>query len=70
MSECLGAGSGCGWCIPFLKRIWDKDVTMSRTEGQNKKYAKPSKDELKRTLTPMQFDGVITIGPNAFSPRV
>ena len=21
MSECLGAGSGCGWCIPFLKRI-------------------------------------------------
>ena len=23
MSECLGAGSGCGWCIPFLKRIWE-----------------------------------------------
>jgi len=22
MSDCLGAGSGCGWCIPFLKRIW------------------------------------------------
>lgn len=21
MSECLGAGTGCGWCIPFLKRI-------------------------------------------------
>lgn len=21
MSGCLGAGSGCGWCIPFLKRI-------------------------------------------------
>ncbi|MEP0846602.1 MAG: (2Fe-2S)-binding protein [Phycisphaerae bacterium] len=21
MSDCLGAGTGCGWCIPFLKRI-------------------------------------------------
>jgi NAD(P)H-nitrite reductase large subunit len=21
MSACLGAGTGCGWCIPFLKRI-------------------------------------------------
>ncbi len=22
MSECLGAGTGCGWCIPILKRIF------------------------------------------------
>lgn len=22
MSECLNAGTGCGWCIPFLKKIW------------------------------------------------
>jgi len=21
MTECLGAGTGCGWCIPFLVRI-------------------------------------------------
>jgi NAD(P)H-nitrite reductase large subunit len=21
MTDCLGAGTGCGWCIPFLKRI-------------------------------------------------
>ena len=21
MTECLGAGTGCGWCIPILKRI-------------------------------------------------
>lgn len=21
MSECLGAGTGCGWCIPYLVRI-------------------------------------------------
>ena len=23
MSQCLDAGTGCGWCIPFLKRIWE-----------------------------------------------
>ena len=22
MSRCLDAGTGCGWCVPFLKRIW------------------------------------------------
>ena len=21
MSECLGAGTGCGWCIPILRKI-------------------------------------------------
>ena len=21
MSECLGAGTGCGWCIPTLRKI-------------------------------------------------
>ncbi|MFQ5490896.1 MAG: bacterioferritin-associated ferredoxin [Phycisphaerae bacterium] len=21
MSQCLGAGTGCGWCIPFLIKI-------------------------------------------------
>ena len=24
MSECLGAGTGCGWCIPFLCRIQEE----------------------------------------------
>jgi bacterioferritin-associated ferredoxin len=22
LSECGGAGTGCGWCIPFLKQIY------------------------------------------------
>jgi bacterioferritin-associated ferredoxin len=22
MSQCLGAGTGCGWCIPILKKIF------------------------------------------------
>ena len=21
LSECLGAGTGCGWCVPFLEKL-------------------------------------------------
>ncbi len=24
LSECLGAGTGCGWCRPFLQSIFDQ----------------------------------------------
>lgn len=23
LSECGGAGTGCGWCVPFLQRLFD-----------------------------------------------
>ena len=23
LSECFGAGTGCGWCRPFLKRLME-----------------------------------------------
>lgn len=26
LSECLGAGTGCGWCIPFLKHMHERHV--------------------------------------------
>jgi len=26
LSECLGAGTGCGWCVPFLTRLHDQHV--------------------------------------------
>lgn len=24
LSECSGAGTGCGWCIPYLKRFFEQ----------------------------------------------
>lgn len=24
LSECYGAGTGCGWCIPFLERLFEE----------------------------------------------
>ncbi len=29
ISECLDAGTGCGWCVPFLKHLHDQ-----HTKGQ------------------------------------
>ena len=26
LSQCGGAGTGCGWCIPFLKEIFQQAV--------------------------------------------
>ena len=38
----------------FLERTWGKEETM-RTSTANETYVKPSKEELKKRLTPMQF---------------
>ena len=42
LSECFGAGTGCGWCVPFLKRIHenvteekgDVESTFGMTAGE------------------------------------
>lgn len=26
VSECLGAGTGCGWCIPYLKKLHQQAI--------------------------------------------
>jgi bacterioferritin-associated ferredoxin len=32
LSECGGAGTGCGWCIPFLKQIFEAAVAGGETD--------------------------------------
>lgn len=32
LSECGGAGTGCGWCIPFLKQIFRQEGDGNGTE--------------------------------------
>jgi bacterioferritin-associated ferredoxin len=32
LSECGGAGTGCGWCIPFLRQIHEQAATGGETE--------------------------------------
>ena len=47
MSECLGAGTGCGWCIPFLIKIAGdpdgfclEDMTPEQYEAARADYRK------------------------------
>lgn len=32
LSECFGAGTGCGWCRPFLERLFEQAVLRGETE--------------------------------------
>jgi NAD(P)H-nitrite reductase large subunit len=32
LSQCGGAGTGCGWCIPFLKQLFQQAVAGGTTE--------------------------------------
>jgi NAD(P)H-nitrite reductase large subunit len=32
LSECGGAGTGCGWCIPYLKQLFEQGAAVGATE--------------------------------------
>lgn len=32
LSECGGAGTGCGWCIPFLKQLFHQAAQGGATD--------------------------------------
>jgi len=40
ISECLGAGTGCGWCVPYLKDLHAQHQAgqMPTIEGSTKDY--------------------------------
>ena len=33
LSACGGAGTGCGWCVPFLKQIFRQSSQTDTEEG-------------------------------------
>ena len=33
LSECFGAGTGCGWCRPYLKRLFDQAAAAGQIEA-------------------------------------
>lgn len=35
LSECFGAGTGCGWCRPFLKRLFAAGQTAERSVSKS-----------------------------------
>jgi len=59
LSECGGAGSGCGWCIPFLKQIHaqaDADLEILTPEEyaqRRAEYIKAGKGKPPPGATPL-----------------
>jgi len=39
MTGCLNAGTGCGWCIPFLVKIAENPDAFSMVELTPEEYA-------------------------------
>jgi len=35
LSECFGAGTGCGWCRPYLKRLHEQSLQNVDTGEQD-----------------------------------
>jgi NAD(P)H-nitrite reductase large subunit len=60
LSECYGAGTGCGWCRPFLERIFRE--TALREASQQ---PEPSSAEYRRGRTQYVLAGGGTPPPGA-----
>jgi bacterioferritin-associated ferredoxin len=35
LSQCGGAGTGCGWCIPYLKQLHSQAIEGGATDLEN-----------------------------------
>lgn len=47
LSECGSAGSGCGWCIPFLKQIHKQGTGMEVDVLTSEQYAQQRRDYIR-----------------------
>jgi bacterioferritin-associated ferredoxin len=40
LSECFGAGTGCGWCRSYLKRLFDQAADGGEADPAPDEYAR------------------------------
>ena len=50
ISQCYGAGTGCGWCRPFLEKLM-----VESQNGTAESTANPSGNDSLGSLTPQQY---------------
>jgi len=59
MSNCGGAGTGCGWCIPFLRQIFEQsesgldDLTAEEYERRRAGYIQEGRGKPPGGATPL-----------------
>ena len=62
ISECGGAGTGCGWCVPFLRRLFDAaqqtqpassiELDAEQYAAQREAYVKRGRRHLDQSAAP------------------
>jgi NAD(P)H-nitrite reductase large subunit len=60
LSECFGAGTGCGWCRSFLRRLYEENV-----KGEPSKQLEPSAEQYAADRTDYVRAGQGTPPPGA-----
>ena len=50
LSECYGAGTGCGWCRPFLQRLMEQEDSTSVDLPPRESYAAERQEYRKQKL--------------------
>jgi NAD(P)H-nitrite reductase large subunit len=60
LAECFGAGTGCGWCRPFLQRLFDQAVAGGVTSAEL-----PSKEDYAQQRAKYVKEGGGTPPPGA-----
>lgn len=66
LAECYGAGSGCGWCRPYLRRLFDAyraGATSAETLPSSAEYARGRGDYVR------QGGGRPPVGATPIPPR-
>lgn len=49
LSECYGAGTGCGWCRPFLRRLMEETQPETAELPDPESYAAGRRDYRNRS---------------------
>jgi bacterioferritin-associated ferredoxin len=66
LSECGGAGTGCGWCIPFLKQLFQQSGKAGTTEFEQ---LDPAEYERQRALYIRSGKGTPPPGATPLPPQ-
>lgn len=65
LSECGGAGTGCGWCVPFLRKLFDAartaenaviDISPEDYATERSEYVRRGKGKPPATAEPLVPD--------------
>lgn len=61
LAECFGAGTGCGWCRPFLQKLFDQaqaaKASAAPSEGSPAGDILPRKDDYARERAQYVHEG-------------